>query len=189
MSKGISADGPSYGDVLDWLYEQGKQRGSRVPEFDVEKTLSRARAARDAGAVDFWTALSPTERGAFESAAQVQTFPAGTALMREGEQAGEVIVILDGSTKVCLYEDGQEWVIADRGPGDLVGERGTVPGNVRSATVIAVDTVQALVMKTADYAAFVSEYPSVPDLVKKQIYDRLIDRPATSRPGASLPDL
>jgi CRP-like cAMP-binding protein len=182
MSREISADGPE--NVLDWLYEQGKQRGERVPEFDVEKTLSRARAARDAGAVNFWSVLSPTERRAFESAACVQTFPAGTALMREGEQAGEVIVILDGWTKVCLDDDGQERVIAERGPGDLVGERGTVPGNVRSATVLAVDTVRALVMTTTDYASFVSEHPGVPDLVKKQIYDRLIDRPAPCGPGA-----
>jgi CRP-like cAMP-binding protein len=182
MSRGISADGPE--NVLDWLYEQGKQRGGRVPEFDVEKTLSRARAARDAGAVNFWSVLSPTERRAFESAARVQTFPAGTSLMREGEQAGEVIVIFDGWTKVCLDDDGQDRVIAERGPGDLVGERGTVPGNVRSATVIAVDRVRALVMTTTDYATFVSEHPGVPDLVKKQIYDRLIDRAAPSGPGA-----
>ena len=182
MSREVSADGP--GNVLDWLYEQGKQRGEYVPEFDVEKTLSRARAARDAGAVNFWSVLSPTERRAFESAAREQTFPARAALMREGEQAGEVIVILDGWTKVCVDEDGQEQVIAERGPGDLVGERGTQPGNVRSATVIAVGTVRALVMKTAAYASFVSEHPGVPDLVKKQIYDRLIDRPDPSGPGA-----
>jgi hypothetical protein len=35
-------------------------------------------------------------------------------------------------------------------------------------------------MKTADYAAFVGQHPGVPDLVKKQIYDRLIDRPDPS---------
>jgi CRP-like cAMP-binding protein len=189
MSAGISADGTSYGNILDWLYEQGKQRGNSIPEFDVEKTLSRTRAARDAGAVNFWSALSSTERGAFESAAQVQTYPAGTALMREGEQAGEVMVILDGWTKVCLDEDGREWVIANRGPGDLVGERGTLPGNVRSATVTAVDSVRALVMKTAAYTSFISEHPGVPDLVKKQIYDRLIDRPDPSGSGVCLPEL
>jgi CRP-like cAMP-binding protein len=176
MSTGISADGPSSENVLDWLYEQGKQRGDRVPAFDVERTLSRAHAARDAGAVNFWSVLSPAEREAFASAAHVQTFPAGSALMREGEQAAEVIVILDGWTKVCLDEHGQERVIAERGPGDLVGERGAVPGNVRSATVIALDRVRALIMKTADYATFVGEHPGVPDLVKKQIYIRLIDR-------------
>jgi len=176
MNKWISADGTDE-DVIDWLYARGKQRSGRVPGFDVERTMSRARAARDAGAVNFWSVLSPTERRAFEAAAHRQTFPAGTALMREGEQADAVFVIVDGWTKVCLDEDGREWIIAERGPGDLVGEGGTVPGNVRSATVIALDTVQALVMRTADYAAFVRQHPGVPDLVEKQTYDRRTDRP------------
>jgi len=47
MSHGRSADGTSHPDVLDWLYEEGRQRATRVPEFDVERTLSRARAALD----------------------------------------------------------------------------------------------------------------------------------------------
>ena len=181
MSNGISAGGPE--DVLDWLHARGKQRSSAVPEFDVERTISRARAARDAGAVDFWSVLSPTERRAFESAADRRTFPAGTALMREGAPAGEVMVIVDGWTKVCLEEDGRDRIIAERGPGDLVGEGATIPGNVRSASVIALGTVQVLVMTTADYAAFVSEHPGVPDLVEKQTYDR-----RTDRPGPVLPD-
>ncbi len=176
MSRRKSADGN--GDILGWLYERGKQRAGRVPEIDVERTMSRARAAHDAGTVNFWVVLSPAERRAFESASRDQAFAPGTALMREGEQADEVVVILDGWTKVCLDEGGRERVIAERGPGDLIGESGTVPGNVRSASVIAVDTVQARVMRTADYAAFIAEYPGVPDLVKKQTYDR-----GTGRPG------
>jgi len=184
MSTGMSGGGTGHGDVLDWLYERGKQRSGRVPEFDIEKTIGRARAFRDAGAVDFWSVLSPTERQAFESAARWQTFAVGAALMREGAPAGEVMVIVDGWAKVYVEEDGRERIIAERGPGDLVGEAGTVPGNVRSASVIALATVQALVMTTADYAAFVGEYPGVPDLVEKQTSDRRTDRPGPFWPDA-----
>lgn len=76
-----------------------------------------------------------------------------------------------------LDEDGAERVIAERGPGDLIGEGGTAPGNVRSASVIALEPVRALVMTTGDYAAFVAGYPGVPDLVMKQTYDRPTVRP------------
>lgn len=175
MNEKPSAD--DRGDVLDWLHEQGKQRMANVPGLDVERAISRVRVARAAGAVDFWSALSPTERTAFESAARPQEFAPGTHLMREGEQAGEVFVILHGWTKVCLDEDGAERVIAERGPGDLIGEGGTAPGNVRSASVIALEPVRALVMTTGDYAAFVAGYPGVPDLVMKQTYDRPTVRP------------
>lgn len=174
MSGRVAAD--RHGDLLNWLYERGKQRARRVPEFDVERTISRAYAARDAGAVNFWSALSPAERSAFESAARKQVFASGTALMRDGEQADAVMVILDGRAKVCLDEDGRERVITERGPGDLIGESGTVPGYLRSATMIALDTVQALVMTTEDYTAFIADFPGVPDLVKKQTYDRRTDR-------------
>lgn len=178
-------------DVLDWLHEQGMRRDNAVPEFDVEKTLNRVRAVRDAeayerahrtlgaaphrerpGAVNFWRALSPTEQVAFVLAARKQTFPAGIALMREGERADSVIVILDGWTKICVDDNGLERVIAERGPGQLVGERGVAPGSVRSATVVALETVQALVMRTGDFEAFVSEHPHVLDIVDKQVYDR-----------------
>lgn len=184
MSEGMSAGGTGHGDVLDWLHERGKQRSSSVPEFDIEKTIGRARAFRDAGAVDFWSVLSPTERQAFESAAHRQTFAAGAALMREGAPAGEVMVIVGGWTKVWVGEDGRERIIAERGPGDLIGEGGTVPGNVRSASVVAVGTVQALIMTTADYAAFVSRHPGVPDLVEKQTSDRGTDRSGPVWPDA-----
>ena len=73
-------------------------------------------------------------------------------------------------------EDGQERVITERGPSDLIGESGTAPGYVRSATMIALDTVQALVMRTEDYTSFIADFPGVPDLVKKQTYDRRTDR-------------
>ena len=121
--------------------------------------LRRASAARDAGAVNFWSVLSPVERSAFGvGGASRRTFAPGTALMREGEQAARSSWSCDGWTKVCLDEDGQERVIAERGPGDLVGEGGTMPGNVRHASVIALGGVQALVMTTADYAAFIDEH-------------------------------
>ena len=175
MSRRMPAD--RHGDLLDWLYERGKRRAAGVPEFDVERTISRAYAARDAGAVNFWSVLSPAERSAFESAARMQVFAPGTALMREGEQANEVMVILDGRAKVCLDEGGRERFITERGPGDLIGEHGTVPGNVRSATMIALGTVRALVMTTGDYTAFIADFPGVPDLVKKQTYDRPTGRP------------
>jgi CRP-like cAMP-binding protein len=175
MSKGVYSD--EYGEILEWLHERGRQRAHELPEFDIERTISRARAARAASAVNFWSVLSPTERTAFESAARQQAFAPGTPLMREGEPAGEVFVIIDGWTKICLDEGGVERIIAERGPGDLIGESGTAPGNVRSASVIALEPVRALVMTTGDYAAFVADYPAVPDLVMKQTYDRPARRP------------
>ena len=60
--------------------------------------------------------------------------------------------------------------MAVRGPGQLIGERAALEVNPRSATVVALQTVVALVVSTADFAAFISTYPAVLKLVENQIF-------------------
>lgn len=102
--------------------------------------------------VVFWEALNPMERDAFRLFAFSRTFAAGARLMREGDQSDYVIVILSGKTKICVEEHGRERVLAVRGPGQLVGERGALQISVRSASVIALETVQALIARTDSLA-------------------------------------
>jgi signal-transduction protein with cAMP-binding, CBS, and nucleotidyltransferase domain len=180
MSNGKSADAADREDILDWMHRQGGQRDERAPEFDVEDTLRLVRAVRgvsaeDADTPNFWNALTPAEQGDLVSAARRRTFPAGAALMHEGERADWVMVILRGRTKVYVEEDGRERVVAERGPGEVVGEHGTPPGGVRNATVVALEPVLALVLTTDDFAVFAGEHPDLPDIVKQQTYDRTTD--------------
>jgi Cyclic nucleotide-binding domain len=134
-------------------------------------------------AVVFWQALDPVQRDAFRLVAPPRTFAAGAILMREGDQADHVIVILSGRTKICVEESGRERILAVRGPGQLVGERAALQISVRSATVIALETVQALVAPTRDFAAFITGHPEVLAIVERQVYDRLTEDPAGYRPG------
>lgn len=137
----------------------------------------------------FWEALSPDERHAFVSAAEERTFASGATLVTEGEKADHVILIQSGWTKICVDELGQERIIAERGPGQLVGERAALQVNLRSASVIALETVRALVMPTADFADFVGAHPRVLDIVEGQVYDRLttpIGEFRHGRPGGGL---
>ena len=77
--------------------------------------------------------------------------------------------------------------MAVRGPGQLIGERAALEVNPRSATVVALQTVVALVVSTADFAAFISTYPAVLKLVENQIFTRL--RESRPRSGADLRQL
>lgn len=121
----------------------------------------------------FWEALDADERRAFESAAEERIFAGGATLVAEGDKADHVILIRDGWTKICVNEQGRERVLAERGPGQLVGERAALQVNLRSASVIALETVHALVMRTEDFADFVGTHPRVLDIVEGQVYDRL----------------
>jgi hypothetical protein len=125
----------------------------------------------------FWDALNPVEQHVFRSLADERTFAGGARIMREGEEANYVIVILRGRVKVCVSDGGSERVVAERGPGQLVGERAILQVSVRSATVVALTMVRALVMKTDRFAAFVSAHQAVLGIVEGQIYERLTEGP------------
>lgn len=133
---------------------------------------------RGAGhSVSFWEALSPAEQDQFRSGAEARTFAAGARLMREGETANYVVVILEGQTEICVDDQGTERIIARRGPGQLIGERAALQVSERSATVVALDIVRALVMHTEDFAAFLSDHPEVLGIVENQVYFRLTEGP------------
>ncbi len=83
---------------------------------------SRAQIGQTAGeearrlgstAISFWDALDPTEREALRSVASWRTFAAGATLMREGERADHVLVILGGRTRISVDENGSERVLAE----------------------------------------------------------------------------
>ena len=142
-----------------------------------QRRVARAEPRLQNPAVSFWDALDPTEREAVRSMASLRTFAAGATLMHEGERADHVIVILGGRTRICVDENGRERVLAERGLGQLVGERGALQVSVRSATVIALEMVWALVVQTKDFAAFISAHPRVLALVQHQRYERDSEEP------------
>ena len=127
--------------------------------------------------MSFLNSLAPAEREAFTAVAMEESFPRGGQLMGEGDQANYVMVILGGWTRITVRRGGEDLVLAERGPGQLVGERAALRQNVRSATVTALNEVTVLVMKTEDFASFISAHPRVLEVVENQIYDRLIENP------------
>jgi CRP-like cAMP-binding protein len=129
-------------------------------------------------AFTFWGALTRTEQHVLRSVARRRTYPPGAVIFHEGRPADHVVVIRSGWTKICVHEDGEERILAERGPGELIGERAALQADhVRSATVVAVETVHALVVRTPVFANFISRYPRVLGIVEHQVYDRLTQTP------------
>jgi CRP-like cAMP-binding protein len=135
----------------------------------------------------FWDDLEPTEREAIRALAFLRTFAAGAQIMEEGERADHVMVILGGRVEVRVEENGTERVLAVRGVGQLVGERGALEVSVRSANVVAVDMVWALVVHTKDFATFLTAHPRVMEIVQKQFDQRGLENPAGAAPSAGRP--
>lgn len=68
----------------------------------------------------------------------VRELPEGTDLTRQGDDANELFVILDGMVSVEV--DGRD--LGDLGPGAVVGERALLEGGRRTATLRAVTPVR-----------------------------------------------
>jgi len=145
----------------------------QVPLDSGTPRRAQAPARKSMAMGNFWDSLDAEQRVAFRAKAQKRVFAAGARLMQEGEHGDHVAVILSGLTQIRVCENGTERVVAERGPGQLIGERAALEMNPRSATVVARQTVVALAMSTADFAAFVSTYPGVLKIVEQQIYTRL----------------
>lgn len=168
--------------MLERADQVARSQGLLEPSVSDTPAPARPLGREDPAAVSFWEALDPAEREALKSVASWRTFAAGSRLVQEGEQAGHVMVILAGHVKVCVNEDRRERVLAIRGLGELVGERAALQVSARSATVIALEMVQALVVLTKDFAAFISDHPRVLSIVQQE-YDRLSREPARDGPA------
>jgi CRP-like cAMP-binding protein len=99
--------------------------------------VNAAACANDPEPITFWDALTPVEQNALTSVATRRTYPAGATIFREGEAGDHVVVIRSGWTKICVHENGKERLVAERGPGQLVGERAALRRSVRSRSSTA----------------------------------------------------
>ena len=90
----------------------------------------------------------------------MRSFPRGTALFHERQVSDKVMFLLHGRVKIAsVSEDGRERVLAFRGPGEVLGELSAIDGRPRSATVTAVDPVEALVVPGEDFRTFLERTP------------------------------
>ncbi len=86
------------------------------------------------------------------AAGERRVFNAGDELMRQGDEANTMFVILSGRVSVVREHPdlSSPIVLAFLGPGEIVGEMGLLDGEPRSATVEAVeDTITMEVSREA----------------------------------------
>jgi CRP-like cAMP-binding protein len=99
--------------------------------------------------------LSGLERKQLESLARdfsERTFPAGTVVVREGDDHGVgFFVVAEGEGVVTVK--GNE--VAKVGPGSYFGEVALISDRVRTATVTATTDLRCMVMTMWDFRSFV----------------------------------
>jgi CRP-like cAMP-binding protein len=101
---------------------------------------------------------------------QVELVP-GTVLTREGRPGSQFVILLEGAVAVSACNR----VIATRGPGDFLGEISLLGACVRTATALATTRVLASVVSKPDFWSMLGEAPSVGDVLRATMAERLAD--------------
>jgi CRP/FNR family cyclic AMP-dependent transcriptional regulator len=104
-----------------------------------------------------------------------RVFSIGSVLMRQGELADSMYIIATGRVRVERSHPDllAPLILADLGPGEVVGEMGLVDGQPRSATVEALEDTETLELDAFDLSQVVLRYPEVSMALLQTISRRL----------------
>lgn len=107
--------------------------------------------------VSLFSACSKKELAAIAKASDQLSLPEGHVLMKQGETAREAFVIVSGQATVTRNDRK----VATLGPGDTVGELGLLDMGERTATVVADETMDVLVIGPREFRALLDDVPSL----------------------------
>lgn len=125
---------------------------------------------------EFLAGLDDAARAALSARGRHRRWPAGATLFLEGDRSSTVVVVVTGRVKVfSITEQGEEVVLAVRGPGALLGELSAIDGTERGASVAALEPVVALVVPVPDFVAFLSSEPGAAMALLRLVTSRLRD--------------
>jgi CRP/FNR family transcriptional regulator, cyclic AMP receptor protein len=141
-----------------------------------------AMIAADTGAAaiePFASELAPEDLRALLARGTTRSFRANQALFHEGQQSDRVVLLRSGRVKVVSNTPtGREVVLAFRGPGELVGEQSAIDHQPRSATILAVEAVEAVTLTPQAFREFLVDHPRAALVMLRMLSLRLRDADA-----------
>ena len=124
----------------------------------------------------FVALLAQPEREALYGLGIRRVFPRGALLMFEHEPGERVMILLSGRVKISrIGEDGREVVLGIRDAGDVLGELAFVDGHPRSASAIALEEVEAVVLPASAFRLHLESTPRVAVVLLEVVTRRFRD--------------
>ena len=140
------------------------------------RTPAASTPGASGGADAFATVAGADAMAAFTARANPRSYARGEALMHAGQVPREVFLLRSGRVKVsAATEAGRHFLLAVRGPGDLVGELSALDDQPRSATIEALEPVSALVIRHEDFRALLTAHPPLALGLLRMLSARLRD--------------
>jgi len=107
-------------------------------------------------------AIHPKKRQEMMSRFEARTFENGEFLVHQGQEAAGLFLIASGAVRVSATDnDGDQVVLAELGPGDVVGEISLVLRRPATADVVAVHPTVALELTRGRFQEAIRENPGL----------------------------
>ena len=108
------------------------------------------------------------------SVAMLRHVPRNTIVLHAGDTTDNIYFVLSGVLKVQVSdEEGREVILSMLGPGELFGEMGVLDDHPRSATVLAVESSELVVIGQADFKQCLARNPDVSLFIIRNLTKRL----------------
>ena len=112
--------------------------------------------------VPVFETLGPRELVQIAQLAVPRSFPAGQGVFREGDTSDTCYIVRSGHARAIReHPDGRSITLATFGPGDFFGELAMFDDENRSATVEAIDAVEALAILGPDMRRLMREHTDI----------------------------
>jgi cAMP-dependent protein kinase regulator len=124
------------------------------------------------------SAIEPAERAELVARFKTEQFAPGDVLVQQGQEADRLFLLASGGVQVRGRDaDGDRVVLAELGPGDVVGEISLVLRRPANADVVAVHTTVALSLGHEQFQEAIRAHPAL----LQRLYDTAVQRHEETR--------
>jgi hypothetical protein len=123
--------------------------------------------------IPIFAELPPEDLKLVAEIAREEWYPQSTVIFHQGDEANMMFVIVEGRLQVLRSTNGVEHELAQRGPGDFVGEMAIIESVPRSATLRTQTDVRVLAIDGDTFKGILRERPDVSFAVLRSVSRRL----------------
>ena len=106
--------------------------------------------------------------------AMLRSIPRHTVVLHAGDNTDAIYFVLSGALKVQISdEEGREVILSMLGPGELFGEMGALDDHPRSATVLAVEASEVVMIGKVEFKQCLVDNPDVSLFIMRNLTRRL----------------
>lgn len=102
-----------------------------------------------------------------------RSYHADEYIIRQGDPASALYIMLTGRVRVEQETQGKVEFLTDLVPYSFFGEVALIEDTPRTASVMAVEDTDCLLIPSWEFTALVKEYPDVSDVVLRELIRRL----------------